>query len=184
MVSTVAGLTPALLNELEPGGIQFHCIDTEAAAREMFNDPREAQLVVNSQFRSLEFQIPAAARLLETGHLPTRPWEAEIPPMPRCAWNIDRFGNVKTSTHVDGLRAELPKRIAITITTAGYRKELELSCYPRLRNVPDDGRPAVVVGSSRYGFRCFLELVVQGGRAADELVVGIGDEVIFHHDFH
>jgi hypothetical protein len=140
--------------------------------------PEEAERINNTQFRSLEF-LPLAAYWLSQGReVPAETLELERHDVAGKVWAIDNFGNVKTTWTADELGFEDGKEFTLA---DGNR----VSCYRRLADVPAD-TSALILGSSGYGNKRFVELVVQwkdGGfygsnTAADRHKFIVGDEIL------
>ncbi len=133
----------------------------------------EADEVRRTQFRSLFF-APRSGKWIWASDRSTIPASDEsIDALvagvqgKHFVWFVDCFGNVKTtllSSEFESLRSSGKHRRGI----------LRYKALPRLSDVPDDGKPAWVVGSSGYGTNRFMELVVQGGSAAKKLRLKVG----------
>jgi len=83
---------------------------------------------------------------------------------------VDNFGNCKLNLPAE----ELPGYTAagtVTVFDRASRTTREVSCYPRLVDVPRN-EPGIITGSSGYGF---AELVVRGGSAARLFGLSEGD---------
>ena len=168
VLSSIDGHTLSLVKKL---GLtkHIHVLDIPAvldvlAGEGTFPDS-EKERITNTQFRSYEFLPRAAEYLLRRTHIRSGPVSIEeIPTIPSdYIWEVDNFGNCKTAT----LEGEVPgNRI-------GFRsKELELDfvrSYPFLKDVPN-GELGVVVGSSGFRDRRFLEIVQKEGSAIQTLV--------------
>lgn len=117
-----------------------------------------------SQFRSFDY-LPRLAHIVWQ-HRDAVPSErlpfAEIPDAAPGVWWIDSFGNCKTTLLPDdiGFEAGMPKEIVLN------KLAIHATCYRQLREVPDY-QTGLITGSSGYGDRRFLELVVQGSSAAE-----------------
>ncbi len=126
--------------------------------------------ITHTQFRSFEF-LPRVAKWLSDGtQIPT----SDFPILrssvsPDTIWWIDNFGNCKTTLLSTDLNFSAGKKI--------NTKFGELTCYNRLKDVPDD-QPALIIGSSGLEER-FLEIVVQGQSAAKLLNIKSGDLITF-----
>lgn len=131
----------------------------------------EAETIRDTQFRSLEF-LPLAARLLVGGvDLPAE--RRDLPngqTTDHRAWLVDNFGNLKTTILPEEIDFEEGRTVRIT-------PGQEAVCYQRLADVPT-GEFALTVGSSGYGEHRWLELVRQKGRAADDLNLGVGSQIV------
>jgi|GEM_PF-284453 len=131
----------------------------------------QAEVINNTQFRSLEF-LPLAARELLGGRaLPSEEFPLEEHPLAEGrAWFVDNFGNVKASILPEDIGFEEGQTVR---AVSGQ----EVVCYRRLTDVPT-GAFGLTVGSSGYGEHRWLELVQQRGRAADELDIKVGSKIL------
>lgn len=114
---------------------------------------------VDTQFRSYEF-LPKAAESIFTGKgLPSTAISIDkIVGAPHAVWWIDNFGNCKTTLLIEEKKGGLP-------------------FISRLKDVPN-GESAIVVGSSGIGNKRFLEVVVQGGSAAEHFKLSSGSAIL------
>lgn len=121
-----------------------------------------------SQFRSFDF-LPLVAWWIHQGGDPvTHEYPTtDIPETKDEVWCVDNFGNMKTTI----LAEELPFVQGLVPTRFG-----ELPFVRSLKDVPD-GTAAITVGSSGIDARRFVEIVVQGGHAAERFGVRTGDPV-------
>ena len=125
-----------------------------------------ARQVTDTQFRSFDF-LPRAAQFLLTGaNLPGRsvPISETVDPDPAIWW-IDNFGNCKTTLLPADITADDRGMLKITIGMLPF--------IPQLKDVPD-GTTACVIGSSGIDAERFLEIVRQGGSAAEEHALSVG----------
>jgi len=121
--------------------------------------------IAGSQFRSFDF-LPRVAHFLHEGGAPEAHehfLDMEAPAVP-YVWAVDNFGNAKTTL----LGSELPEADALA-TRCGA-----LPIVQSLKDVPD-GTAAVTVGSSGINTDRFIEVVIQGGSAADRFGISVGD---------
>lgn len=140
----------------------------EALTQHAFIDATAAQRITATQFRSFEFLPRAAAWLVEGYALPATPMAlAAAADTPAAVWWVDNFGNCKTTLLADELTDELKNRL---------HQQYGCGYYERLKDVPD-GSLALVSGSSGLGERRFIEIVQQGGSAAQTLGLKSGDTV-------
>jgi len=133
----------------------------------------EAKDLRTTQFRSLKFAPAVGNWISNRNDVPSTETPISDFVLPALSaehrvWLQDCFGNLKTSRVARGL----PSKIELENPRAG-----KLRFRERLSDVPDDGQPTWIVGSSGYGNRRFLELVVQGGSAADVLKLKTGDKI-------
>ncbi len=123
----------------------------------------------DSQFRSYEF-LPQVAVLLMNGKNGKSTLYSidKIPDVPQAIWWVDNFGNCKTTILAEELENGLEKEMML--------KMGKLNHFPRLKDVPD-GAAALVTGSSGIDTRRFVEIVVQGGNAAEHFHLASGDRI-------
>ena len=122
-----------------------------------------------TQFRSYNFLPRIAHYLWDKKDVVGEKWSLyEVPEVPEAIWWVDSFGNCKTTLFSDEIGFEDKKKIQ---TNLG-----KLTCYKSLKDVPDK-QAALIVGSSGLGQKRFIELVVQGGRAAGAFNLRVRDEV-------
>lgn len=170
IVATIDGLTLSLVKKLELVN-EVHLMDVAVVAQDMKQKglitEEEAHYLPLSQFRSFDFSPRVAVALLEGYIPPSEPYSiTQIPQAPKEVWWIDNFGNAKTTL--------LPEEISFTV---GGKAETALgtfTCYEQLAHVPKD-EVGLTIGSSGLGGKRFVELVIQGGRASDQLGLMVGD---------
>ena len=173
VVSSFDGLTLSLIKKLalaESVNLMDIPTATEAmvTAGAMTQEVRER--TINSQFRSLDFTPRVMAFLLSGGTVPTETIAmSDIPDVSYSIWWIDNFGNIKTTLLKNDIAFEEGKKVQ---TTFG-----EFVCITRLADVPK-GEAAITIGSSGFGDKRFLEVVIQGGRADAQFGAKLGDVVI------
>jgi len=135
-------------------------------------DQETKERIAKSQFRSFDFLPRLAAWILEKKKIPVEKYDlAEIADIPQCIWFIDNFGNIKTN---------LFKK---DCDTAGKTVDLKFNdkihkfdFYEHLKDLPNK-KIGLVVGSSGLGNKRFLEIMIRGGNAAQELEVEINSEI-------
>lgn len=131
---------------------------------------QEAQDLPSTQFRSFNF-VPRVAQYFAQVEdtLPGEEYDlSQVSDAIPAVWWIDNFGNVKTTIWPEDIGFEVGK----TVTINGKA----VTCYERLKDVPD-GETGLMIGSSGLGEKRFLELTIQGGRAADKWDLSVGDEL-------
>lgn len=132
-------------------------------------DPQLRDIIVKSQFRSFDY-MPRLAKWLTDGlNVPHKEYSLDnIIDIPKSIWLVDGFGNCKTTILPHEVKHE-PGKILKTKTG-------NLTCYDRLKDVPD-GKPGLIIGSSGFGLKRFLEIVVQGKSAAEKFKLRAGSEL-------
>ena len=169
VVSSIDGVTLSLVKKL---GIadRINVLDiastSKALAERGMIDPTVVERIVTTQFRSYEF-LPRVAKWIGDGQaVVSAEQPLETPDAPKAIWWIDSFGNAKTTLLAEDVSFAEGKEMK---TRYG-----SLPCVPSLKDVPD-GVAAVIIGSSGIGDKHFLEIVVQGGSAAERfgLVSGV-----------
>lgn len=131
---------------------------------------QEAVDLPNTQFRSYNF-IPRVAQYFSQidNQLPGQDYDlAQVDDVPAAVWWVDNFGNVKTTLWPEDVNFQIGKIVTINDTA--------VTCYERLKDVPD-GETGLMVGSSGLGNKRFLELTIQGGRAADIWGFSVGTRI-------
>jgi hypothetical protein len=175
VVSSVDGLVLSLAKKL--GLIsEFFVLDIEEVMSFVSDaelDAENKKRIINTQFRSFNF-LPRAADWVYRGYdLPRRNLElSEIEDAPQSAWLVDNFGNIKTTLLRDEVDLTSGRETEITIKG----EKCTLPFYERLKDLPDK-EMGLVEGSSGIGNRRFLEIIRQGGNAAVELDLEVGDEI-------
>ena len=129
----------------------------------------QARHVVGTQFRSFDF-LPRATQILLTGEdLPGKFFSIEeINDPDSVIWWIDNFGNCKTTV----LYSDIHLENNIVESKIG-----SLPYFSQLKDVLD-GKTACIIGSSGIGDKRFLEVVRQGGSAAQERSLSVGSVVL------
>lgn len=116
----------------------------------------------DTQFRSFELTPEIAHALLSGKELSAESLLIdEVPDMPDCVWLEDCFFNLKTTL------LEPPGE-------PFFIGDKVINLYPRLKDIPDK-QAGLVVGSSGLGDRRFLEIMVNGGKAAELFNLKVGD---------
>lgn len=173
VVSTVDGMTLSLVKKLKLADTVC-VLDTAVSVEAIITAglvKRELKKgITESQFRSFDFLPHIAAHLLKKGDLVSTLSPIEnIPDAPHSVWHIDNFGNCKTTFFSEDVgfmpRNEVRTRFGM------------LRCYTHLCDVPD-GHPALIVGSSGFKEKRFLEIVIQGSNAAKHFGIVQGDLVL------
>ena len=174
VVSTIDGLTLSLVKKLRLiNSIQL--LDIPKVANKMAKDKiitdALAMQIINTQFRSFEFQPRVAKWLVDGISVPAASYAlSHVPQVKSAIWYVDNFGNCKTTILPKEIEFENGKDIN---TNLGVFK-----CFTRLRDVPD-GNKALILGSSGYKNKRFIELVIQGESAAKVFGLTPSSQVIF-----
>lgn len=162
VVSTIAGETLSLVQKLGLA-TEVHVLDIPTvmawAVKEGHMTAEEADPIIKTQFRSLTFQPLVSSWIAQGFSVPAaveQISDVAAPVEHPAVWWVDTFGNCKTTVTDDEPRTGMLAAIR---------------AYDRLRDVPEDSEPAVIVGSSGFEDKRFYEIVVQGKRAAD--IVGL-----------
>lgn len=175
VVASVDGLVLSLAKKL--GLIdQFQLLDIETVLGSISDEelpPAVKLRTINTQFRSFNF-LPRAADWIWRGYdLPRENYPlAEIKDAPDAAWLVDNFGNIKTTL----LGEKYAFRSGDPVEVFVNGKKWRLEYYERLKDLPDQ-MVGVVEGSSGIAERRFLEIIFQGGNAAQKLGLKAGDQV-------
>lgn len=172
VISTIDGFSLSLIKKL---GLtdSVNMFDIPTAVDFMINQNYlEGSLrdhIVDSQFRSFEF-VPRVARLVwDTVPVPTEYYSLDhVENIPQVVTFADNFGNCPTSI--------LPEEIGFEAGKVIQTKYGELTCYNRLKDVPD-GEPALIIGSWGIEDKRFVAIVVQGKSAAKHFSIGCGAEI-------
>lgn len=128
------------------------------------------EYIVDTQFRSFDFVPRIAKFLLEHKDTQSTPlYISEVFSAPPAVWWVDNFGNCKTTV--------LPEEISFKANNRVLTKLGELPFYSRLKDVPDK-TAALIIGSSGLGTKRFLEVVIQGGSAAEHFNLSSGSLIL------
>ena len=160
VVSTIDGYTLSFIKKLQLADT-LHVLEEEVvlnfAVRQKLLEGARAQSILNTQFRSLNYQPLVAKWIYQGIKLPTSEFKvSNLDDLPASIWFVDGFGNCKTTL----LPHELKK-----LRTGALR---DVPYHSYLRDVPK-GEVSITTGSSGIDERRFLEIVVQGGNAAKQL---------------
>jgi S-adenosyl-l-methionine hydroxide adenosyltransferase len=173
IVSSVDGLALSMVKKFkileEVKVMDIPTIMSWAKEKNLIDD-FEANYVVETQFRSFEF-LPRVAKWI---------WDRETPPStsmkvkdiedcPNAIFYIDNFGNLKTTILPEEVNFE--KGAVIKFENFG-----ELKCYTQLKDLPN-GETGLIIGSSGLKERRLLEIITQGGSAAQKFGSKIGDKI-------
>lgn len=166
VVSSAGGLVLSLAKKLNIIK-EFYSVDIAEvlnSIKERKLDKETKERIIKSQFRSFDFLPRLAAWVLEGKNIPAEKYNlAEIADMPNCIWFIDNFGNIKTTL--------LKSDFGVNGKANGIKigdKNYELDFYNRLKDLPNKSA-GVVVGSSGFKDKRFLEIILQGGSATKKL---------------
>jgi hypothetical protein len=153
---------------------EIHVTDITTALPVGDYTPEQIESATLTQFRSLNY-LPRLAKIVWEHHdVPSETLPiADVVDMPSLVWWIDSFGNAKTSltAHDIDFKTDSLKKVTFTDGTT-----ISLPCVERLANVPDH-EPALIVGSSGIGTERFVEIVVQGGSAAERFNLHKADAI-------
>jgi len=171
ILSSVDGFTLSLIKKLKLTEL-INVLDVPKTLDQLVASgilPKESKdSIMKTQFRSYEFLPRIAAFLVQGKKLQGTQFNIkDIPDMPPTIWWIDNFGNCKTTL----LSEEIKKKSYIS------KRFDTIPYFSRLKNVPNK-TIAIITGSSGLGERRFLEVVVQGGSAANELNISVGEGIV------
>jgi hypothetical protein len=161
VVCTVDGETLSLVKKLGLAN-QVNVTDIREAMTFGGYDVATVEHAATSQFRSFDY-LPRLARIVwDKKEAPGQALPfSEVPDVETGVWWIDSFGNCKTTLLPSDVGFEEGAKREIVLNGLA----IEATCYRQLRQVPDY-HTGLIVGSSGYGDKRFLELVVQGSSAA------------------
>jgi len=169
-ISSVDGFVLSAIKKLRLA-TEVNLLDIHDATKAMldadFIDEAEASRIPFSQFRSFDFIPRAGVFMMQGNNLPSTTYNFnDIPDLPKAIWNIDNFGNCKTTLTLDDI-----KNTEKTTTSYG-----ELPYYEKLRDVPD-GDTVLIRGSSGINDTRFIEAVAQRKNFANIHNAKIGDDI-------
>ena len=132
----------------------------------------QVESATHTQFRSLNY-LPRLAKILWDHHdVPSEGLSIQdVVDMPSLIWWVDSFGNAKTSLTAQEIHFSPGSTKSVTFAD---KTTISLPCVERLADVPDH-EPALIVGSSGFGNERFVEIVVQGGSAAERFNIHKAD---------
>jgi len=164
IISSIDGVTLSLIKKLK---LTKSIYVTDLANTVTKNLPSEAEKIINTQFRSLEF-LPLLALWITKGKeiVFTEQNINTIPNAPEAIWWTDNFGNCKTTL--------LPEELNEAKIRLIRNKIPKIEFYDKLKDVPN-GQTAVIIGSSGIDKNNFLEIVVQGDNASKIHKITSGD---------
>jgi hypothetical protein len=170
IISSVDGYALSAIKKLNLTS-EINLLDIHEATKVMleanFITKEEAERIPHSQFRSFDFIPRAGVFMIQGNHLPSTPYnQDDIPDLPKAIWNIDNFGNCKTTLTPEDIENKEK-------TTTRYG---DLPYYEKLRDVPD-GDTVLTRGSSGIDNTRFIEAVMQRKNFAKNNNAKIGDDI-------
>lgn len=173
VVSTIDGLVLSLLKKLKLVD-SINILDIPSVvnglARDKIITKTLAEQIINTQFRSFEFQPRVAKWLNDEKNIPSTTISInEMADIDKNIWFIDNFGNCKTTI--------LPNEVEFQPGKGISTKLGNIKCFERLKDVPD-GETAFIIGSSGYEDKRFVEFVVQGESAVKKYNLYPGIKII------
>jgi len=169
IVSSIDGLTLSLVKKFGlTETIQVLDIPdvTSAMVKQNVLTPLERDSIIHTQFRSYVFVPRVAAWIKKDLTVPSTPYSIqEVMDIPQVIWMVDNFGNCKTTL--------LARDVEFTVGKPLRTNFGDLTCYNRLKDVPND-EAGLIIGSSGYGDNRFLEVVTQGKSAAKRFELTVG----------
>ncbi|OGL94783.1 hypothetical protein A2348_04475 [Candidatus Uhrbacteria bacterium RIFOXYB12_FULL_58_10] len=181
IVCTIDGETLSLLKKFDLAD-RVNVTDIREVMAFGGYDAPTIERAATSQFRSFDY-LPRLARIVwEHKRVPCEvlPF-SEVPDAGLGVWWIDSFGNCKTTLLQSDIQFEEGAKREIVLN----KLAIEATCYAQLRSVPDY-YTGLIAGSSGYGDRRFIELVVQGSSAAkhyqisqkDTFEINVGEKAV------
>lgn len=172
VATSIDGHTLSLIKKL---GIadSVHLMDIPTVMRSMHHQGKIKEdlvdIIANTQFRSFEFLPRVAKWIHEKESIPSETYSlSEVDDASHAVWFVDNFGNCKTTMLPEDVDFEAGK----TIKILGE----EVRCYDRLKDV-DDKKPGLIIGSSGFRDKRFLELDINGGNASKHFGITSGSTI-------
>lgn len=132
-----------------------------------------ARRIPHSQFRSFDFIPRAGVFMIQGNNLPGEIYDLnQIPDLPPAIWNIDSFGNSKTTVLPTDIKTD-----SQNLTRYG-----QLPYFEKLRDVPD-GITSLVKGSSGLNDTRFVEVLTQRKNFAKNHHAQIGDDIFSEESY-
>lgn len=182
VVSSIDGVTLSLVKKLAITD-RIMVLDIAATGKAMAGkgiiSAEIAERMATTQFRSYEF-LPRVAQWIMHGETvvsigpPLLARQSlgvggDVPQLPKAIWWIDSFGNAKTTLLPDEILFAEGKNVETLFGSLPY--------HASLKDVPD-GDAALIIGSSGIGDKRLLEIIVQGGSAAERFHLVSGSLVL------
>lgn len=169
--TTIDGVTLGLLAKISAPASSVSIFDVPSITPFFTTDLILRAYIKDSQFRSFDFLPRAAATYLRGHRMPveTLSLSCLVDADQSVIAYIDCFGNIKTTLFPEEVGFQPGANIGLQIGESVQ----SLQCYRRLKDIPD-GVLGLIIGSSGFRQRRFLEIAVQGGRADAHLNAQIG----------
>ncbi len=175
VVSTIQGSILSMIRKMKLADM-INVVDVpevvEAMKKIGMVDEVTGKRIVNSQFRSFDFEPRLVSMIIQGIDVPHHPTPiAELTPhsVDGLVYHVDNFGNCKTTI--------LPSDIDFTPGKIIKTKYGEFPCYERLKDVPND-TTALTIGSSGFKSMRLIEFIIQGKSAAQKYGVKTADRLI------
>ncbi len=176
--TTIDGLTLSLLQKVMKQNLEVKVYDIPSVVPHMGLDKTTQERIINTQFRSFDYLPRLAKCCMDKMDLPVTEIFDAMPHMPTAVCWVDCFGNLKTNMLPKEINFKIGKKICLRINN---HKQVLLSCYDRLKDIPDN-EVALTIGSSGLGNLRFIEIMQQGKSAANSLGIKSGQELTFIKD--
>jgi len=167
IVGTVDGFIFSLLQKALGKKLVVEYYSVEDCVPYFGVSTQEQQKIITTQFRSLEFLPLLARQLSKVNNLPIN-GVVQPATVESAVWWVDNFGNSKTTIlpeDIDFCPGETVCLFVKDEAVSYLARHYFVSCYKQLKDVPDN-KVGIIIGSSGLGDKRFLEIVLQGGSAA------------------
>ncbi len=165
VISTISGLTLSLVKKTKLIKKVEVVYLKETVEK---NLPEKKDCLSQTQFRSFEFTPRLASWIFEGGDIKSESRDLrETPDLESLVWCVDNFGNIKTTVLAE---TEEEKCLKTKLDRSGFDSS------PKLKDVPEE-KPAIITGSSGIEEKRFLEIVINGKSASDQLKIKVGDDL-------
>lgn len=173
IVSTVDGSTLSLVKKFGLTKI-IRLTDVPTVVNKMAEEgylaAKLVDPIIRTQFRSFDYMPRLAKWIIEGIEVPYEEYEIEkVVNIDHVVWWVDNFGNCKTTILPEEIDFKHGNKINTLIG--------EISCFNRLKDVPENGKPALIIGSSGFEEKRFLEIVIQGKSASQVYGLKTGSKI-------
>ncbi len=173
LFTTIDGYSLSILQKMLGQKIEVNVYDIPKTVPNMGLKESVQERIIHTQFRSFDYLPRLAAALVHEQELPVTEVFSAVPDLgPTICW-VDSFGNLKTNMLPEEIGFEVGREVVFRVD--GH-KQFRLPCYERLKDIPNE-YVALTIGSSGMKDKRFIEIMQQGGNAAESLGVVSGTEL-------